>query len=102
MKRTYLILAIAGAILPWAFVLGMLDFGAVQLSLLASLFANGIVAGFTVDLVFSSVVFWVFISREYWQDRGPYPGLFVALNIFVGLSCALPAWLYSRAKLAEQ
>lgn len=93
-KNTYLLLAIAGAIIPYWF---FINFGVTEgLDLavfLLALFANGAVAGFTADLLISSLVFWVFMFSR--RPDGPNPALFIVLNLCVGLSCALPAYLWA-------
>jgi len=97
LKLVYLLLAIAGAIIPFWF---FLDFGATAgihpMAFIAALFVNGAAGGFTADLLISSVVFWVFLFSQ--QSEGPKPWLFIGLNLCIGLSCALPAYLYARAK----
>lgn len=96
MKNLYLLLAVAGGVLPYAFFIPF--FGAHGLDLAAfagGLLANGAAAGFAVDVVLSSLVFWVAIARRWRQGAGPHPAVFIALNLLVGLSCALPAYLYA-------
>lgn len=61
-----------------------------------ALFVNGATSGFTVDLFISSFVFWLFMFTR--QQPGPKPWLYVALNLMIGLSCALPAYLYALEK----
>ena len=55
---------------------------------------NGAAAGITADILFSSFVFWLFIYTQY-RKGGPNPLLFIVLNLTIGLSCALPAYLYA-------
>ncbi len=99
MKNLYLILAVAGAVVPYLFFFQF--FGQVGLDLpafLGVLFANGAVAGFTADLLISSLVFWVYMFN---RKGGPAPWLFVILNLTIGLSCALPAYLYASLRASE-
>ncbi len=63
-----------------------------------ALFANGAAGGFSADLLISSAVFWTYMFR---QRGGPKPWLFIALNLAIGLSCALPAYLYASMRRAE-
>lgn len=92
LRNTYLILAIVGAIAPYIF---FIDFGLTQgldlSGFLTALFANGASGGFTVDLLISSLVFWVFMAS---REDGPKPHYFILLNLTIGLSCALPAYLW--------
>lgn len=100
MKNLYLLLAIAGAIVPYLFFIQF--FAAQGLNLfafVAALFANGAAGGFTADLLISSLVFWLFMFGR--QDRGPRPWLFIALNLTIGLSCALPAYLWASTRDGE-
>ena len=92
LRNIYLILAIAGAVAPFIF---FIDFGLTHgldlIGFLNALFANGASGGFTVDLLISSVVFWLFMAN---RAGGPKPHLFILLNLTIGLSCALPAYLW--------
>jgi hypothetical protein len=92
MRNIYLVLAIAGAIVPW---LLFLDFFATEgvAGFLPALFVNGAAGGFAADVLISSAVFWLWLRAE----RAPRQWLYVAVNLAVGLSCALPLYLYVRA-----
>lgn len=98
LKNGYLVAALLGAVIP---VLFFADFAADSgfdlVAFVQALFVNGAAGGFTADLLISSIVFWVYMVAERRQD-GPKPGLFIALNLCIGLSCALPAYLYARTK----
>ena len=99
MKRLYLMLAIAGTVVPYAFFIQ--HFSSEGLSLAgfaAALFANPAAGGFTADLLLTSLVFWVFMFQQHKRGRGRSPILFIALNLTIGLSCALPAYLYVRER----
>lgn len=97
-KNVYLVLAIAGAVIPYVFFIehfraagfGLLDF-------ISALFVTAPAAGFTSDLLISSLVFWVAILQRRSRGKGPNPALFIVLNVSIGLSCALPAYLYATA-----
>jgi hypothetical protein len=97
MKRLYLILAVLGAIIPYLFFIQY--FSTLGLSLggfISAVFANGATAGFTVDLLFTSFVFWSFMFIQKRDHSSPSPYLSILLNLTIGLSCALPANLYAR------
>ncbi|MCR9261151.1 MAG: DUF2834 domain-containing protein [Pseudomonadaceae bacterium] len=99
MKQTYLVLAILGAVVPILFFLGFFHAEMTGLAgFVPALFANSAAAGFTADLLITSVVFWLYMFTA---KAGPKPWLFVVLNLCIGLSCALPAYLYARARVAE-
>ena len=94
MKKVYLVLAIIGAIVPYVFFamhfqshgFGLPDF-------LAQIFANNAASGFTADLLISSAVLWCLMAER--KDAGK-PWMIVAVNLGIGLSCALPLYLYMR------
>ncbi len=96
MKHVYLIMAITGAVVPYVFFVDF--FGAHGFSLIGFLnavFANSAAAGFAADLFISSFVFWLYMFS---RPAAPKPWLFIALNLVIGLSCALPAYLYADAR----
>lgn len=98
MKTLYLLLAVIGAVVPYAFFFGFFVEHGVDLpSFVAALFVNGPSGGFTADLLISSAVFWLYMFN---RTQGPKPWLFIALNLTIGLSCALPAYLYALTPAA--
>jgi hypothetical protein len=99
MKRLYLMLAIAGAVLPYGFFIQHFSSEGVGLAgFVAALFANPAAAGFTTDLLCTSLIFWVFLLQQWRRKKGPPPLLFIVLNLLIGLSCAFPAYLYARER----
>ncbi len=104
MKKIYLLAAVVGAIVPYAFFFNFIQLNGVDLPKFASaLFVNGAVGGFSADLLISSFVFWGFMFQQH-QRSGPKPWIFIVLNLLIGLSCALPAYLYvsEKKKLPER
>ncbi len=96
MKNAYLALAIAGAVVPYYFFVDFfLNEGVDLFVFVGALFANGAAGGFASDVLISSVVFWIYIFSK---KDGPTPWPFVVLNLTIGLSCALPAYLWMRSK----
>ena len=96
MKNFYLAAAIVGAIVPGVFFAQFIQVNGVDLpAFISALFVNGAAGGFSADLLISSFVFWVFIFQKAKSNTGPQPWLFMALNLGIGLSCALPAYLYA-------
>jgi len=97
LKTTYLLLAIVGGLIPMFF---FLQYGAAEglnlLGLISVLYANGASAAFTSDLLISSFVFWIYLFAQ--PAPAPRPWLFILLNLFVGLSCALPAYLWAARR----
>ena len=99
MKKLYLLLAIVGAVLPYVFFVQHFSSQGFGLSgFVSALFANPAAGGFSADLLFTSVIFWIFIFQQRSREKGPSPILFVVLNLLIGLSCALPAYLYARER----
>ena len=98
MKNIYLVLAIAGAIVPYVFFVQYFAAEGIDLpGFIAALFSNGAAGGFTADLLISSLVFWLFMFSNA-EKAGPKPWPFIALNLTIGLSCALPAYLWASSK----
>ncbi len=99
MAKIYLVLTIVGAVVPYVF---FLDWFAVEgLSLIgfvAGGFVNGSAGGFTADVLISSLVFWIWLIAQ----KTPRFWLYVLVNLTIGLSCALPLYLWLQAKEAER
>jgi len=97
MKKLYLGLAILGAVVPYAFLFQFLTAGGFSAAkVLSAPFVNGAAGAFTADLLLASLIFWIYMFRERRVSAGPRPFLFIALNLIIGLSCALPAYLFAR------
>jgi hypothetical protein len=97
LKVVYLVLSIAGTVVPFYFFAGHWraeGFGATPF--LAAVFANDAASGFASDLVVASVTFWVAMFMVRQRDKGPAPWGFMAVNLCVGLSAALPLYLFAR------
>lgn len=95
----YLALAVIGAVVPYYFFIQHFSAQGLAISnFLGAVFANAAASGFAVDLVISSLVFWLvmFVRRQ--KGEGPAPALFIVLNLFIGLSCALPAYVYASLR----
>ena len=100
LKTSYLILAILGAAIPIAFFANFASENGLDLfAFVAALFVNGAAGGFTADLLISSFVFWLYMFSN--QQDGPKPWAFIVLNLCIGLSCALPAYLWARTRASS-
>lgn len=100
MKKLYLLLAVLGGVIPYLYFFQFIQLQGVNIPLFVeSLFVNGASAGFSADLLISSFVFWLFMFNESKEAANPKPFLFILLNLFIGLSCALPAYLYAKESL---
>jgi hypothetical protein len=95
MRQLYLLLSILGAIVPYVFFSQFILVNGLSIPrFVSALFVNGAAGGFSADLLLSSFVFWLFMYGQF-KKNGPNPVLFVILNLTIGLSCALPAYLYA-------
>jgi hypothetical protein len=99
MKIFYLVMAILGAVVPFVFyVQHFALLGTDPVAFLSAAVATPAVRGLTADLVLSSLAFWAVMVHERRKRNGPHPILFVAINLMIGLSCAIPAYLYARIR----
>ena len=97
MRTTYLLLLIVGLLLPGYFLAQFLLAHGLDLGLLlGQLFASPISTFFVADLAVASVVFWVFVFREAQRRQIRVPWVYVVVNLLMGLSVALPLFLYVR------
>lgn len=109
LSSVYLALAVLGALVPYLFFADFLLDQSPATALpafLSALFANGAVGGFTADILVASLVFWIWMAEDVRArartgrpgDRRARMWPFVALNLLIGLSCALPAYLWARSR----
>ncbi|AFY96114.1 DUF2834 domain-containing protein [Chamaesiphon minutus] len=104
LKTLYLILAIAGSIAPWYW---LLQEPAALLSptlFLQRTFANNITTALASDLLISASGFFIFASIELKRLGSTALGvlLYVGLTFGIGLSCSLPLFLYRRELILER
>ena len=98
-NNVYLALAVMGAVVPYVFFLDFFASNGMALGgFAAALFVNGAAGGFTADLLITSMVFWIYMFS---RDGGPAAWPFVLINLTIGLSCALPGYLYLRGRQAQ-
>ena len=101
-KAIYLALCVIGAVLPYSlFVPFLLENGLDLPLIVEQMFANRISGSFALDVIVSSIVFWVFVFVE--GRRTGIEGLWapIAANVVVGLSLGLPLFLYLRERRLE-
>ncbi len=98
MRIFYLVAAIVGAIAPYATYFGYLAQVPGSSSALSLAWGNPIAAATLVDFSISCLVFWPFVFMESRRIAIRYWWFFVAANIVIGLSFALPAFLYMRER----
>lgn len=103
MKQLYIILAVLGTILPYLFFVPFLLTNGLNLALLIEqLFANQISSFFATDFFISCIVFWVYLYQETTHYRIKWWWVCILANLLVGLSLALPLFLYMRTLAMEQ
>ena len=96
-KTLYLGLCILGAVLPyWQFVPWVAANGLHMPLFFRDLFANRISAFFGMDVIVSAVVLVVFMRTESQRLGSSRPWLPVLALLTVGVSLALPMFLYMR------
>lgn len=101
-KTLYLILCVVGAALPYSqFIPFLMENGLDLPLILRQLFANRISSSFALDVIVSSVVFWVFVVVEGRRARVRPLWAPIAANVVIGLSLGLPLFLYMRERRLE-
>ena len=98
MKTFYLLAAFVGAIAPYAVYFGYLEYVPGSSGALSLAWGNPIAAATLTDFTISCLVFWPFLVTESRKLAIRYWWLFILANIFIGLSFALPAFLYIRER----
>ena len=103
MKTVYLILCVVGLALPyWQFIPWVAENGLHVRLMLQQLFANRIGGFFGLDVLVSSLVLVIFMRRES-ARLGIKGRLWPVLGLLtVGVSLALPLFLYLRELTLEQ
>jgi hypothetical protein len=93
----YLILCIAGTILPYSQLIPFVREHGLDLSLLLQqLFANRISSFFGLDVIVSSLVLWIFVYAEGTRLRMRHLWIYIVSNLVVGVSLGLPLFLLLR------
>jgi hypothetical protein len=102
LKRLYLLGAILGTVLPYFFFIRFgLEHGLDIGLFVQQLFERPITAFFVMDVIVSSLVLWVFIFAEGRRLGMKHLWVYVLSNLVVGVSLALPLFLYFRERKLE-
>jgi hypothetical protein len=102
-KNIFLILAIIGFIVPYYFFLQLpADNGFNLPVLIQPFFANNFMKGAAMDLTISVIVFWTFMFMEASKLQMKNSWVYVLATLLVGLSFALPLFLYFRERHLEK
>ena len=102
LRYIYLVLCILGTVLPYSQFLPFLVEHSLDVNLLLKqLFANRIYAFFGFDVIISSLVLWVFVFVEGRRLNMRYLRMLIVCNLAVGVSLALPLFLFVREMRPE-
>lgn len=102
-KFFYILMATIGTIVPWYFFGSFIAENGMYLDeFIAATMVNGAAAGGMMDLVLSSIVFWVWSYTDAKRNKVGGWWILIPLNLFVGLSLALPLYLMMRLNADTQ
>lgn len=96
-KILYLLLCVAGTILPYSFLIQFIRQHGLNLRVLVEqLFANSISSFFGVDVIVSAICLWLFVFFEGRRARVKHLWAPIVASLLVGVSLGLPLFLYLR------
>lgn len=102
MRTIYLLLAVAGLVVPYYFFTSfLLQYGLDPAAFVQQLFATPISTFFAVDVILTAVVFLIFMFREAARRGIPQPWVYVLATLLVGPSFAFPLFLYAREQFPD-
>jgi hypothetical protein len=100
-RHAFLLLCVLGVVLPYSQLVAFLQRQGFDPSLFVEqLFANRISTFFGLDVMVSSVVLWVLVFSEGGRRHMKNLWIYVLCNLAVGVSLALPLFLYMREREA--
>jgi hypothetical protein len=101
-RKWYLPLVIIGFAAPWFFLLSFLQNDGISVPLFfKSIFVNTVSSAVAADLMVSVLVFFFFVFTEGRRTGVTSLWIYIPLTLFVGLSFALPLFLYNRARAID-
>lgn len=99
MRTFYLIAAVVGTVLPWStFLPFLVDHGIHPVTILSALYVNGAAAGLTTDFFLTCFIFAVFVWRDARENRVAGWWAVIPAAPLIGLSMAVPVYLFLREK----
>jgi hypothetical protein len=102
-KALYLVLCVAGTLLPYSQLVPFLREHGLDLRLFfEQLFANRISGFFGWDVIVSAVVLWALVLIEGRRTRVSHLWAPIAASLAVGVSLGLPLFLYLREARLER
>ena len=103
MKNVYLVLAILGFLAPYYFFVQVPPEDLLNLpALIQPLFANDFMRGIGMDLTVAVITFWTYVFVEARRLQMKNFWLYLLATLLVGLSFALPLFLYFRERQLEK
>lgn len=92
MKRFYAVATVIGTVIPYFYFYQHLSNSEISLvPIINAIFATYASSGFVADLLISSFIFWIYIYKKV---NSKLFFTIVGLNLVIGLSAALPYYLY--------
>ena len=102
-KNIFLILAILGFIAPYYFFLQISPESISDIpGLMQPLFANNFMKGVAMDLTVSVIAFWTYVFVDGTRLQIKNLWIYPVATLLVGLSFALPLFLYFRERKWEE
>jgi len=96
-KWLYLALALLGTVIPWLFFANFISTEGFDIPLFArSLFVNGAAGGFSADVLIALLTFWIWSFYDARKHNVKHWWAVVPAGFCVGLSLALPLYLFFR------
>ena len=103
LRRFYLLMCVLGTVIPWLFFAGFFARNGLDIPMFVmGLFSNGAAGGFSSDILMSIVVFWVWSLVDAKQYGVRNWWLVLPASALVGLSLALPLYLYLRQDIIQE
>lgn len=102
MQWFYLAAAIFGTVLPLRFLVPFLVANGLDLpTFFEQLFQNDVSAFFGMDVIVSSLTLWAFVFSEGRRRQMNKLWVYVICNLLVGVSLALPLFIFFREKKVQ-
>lgn len=103
MKYFYLVLCVIGTLIPYAFFVPFLmQHGFAFGEFMVQIWANPVSRFFAADVVIASIVAWAMMARESQRRDIKYWWVAMVSTFIVGLSLALPLFLFMRELKIEE
>lgn len=99
LRLAYLLLAVAGALLPMSYIAPwLIENGFSVGGLVTAWQQNAAATGLFWDLIISAVALTIWILAETLPRKNRLPLLAIPATLLIGVSCGLPLFLYLRIR----